>query len=46
MIAQSREKNDARKALELKARTKEVQIIAMDMGTWVRLGYYPTELRV
>jgi hypothetical protein len=45
MIAQSKEKNDAKKALELKARTKEVQIMMMDMGTlkglvvyrWIRL---------
>jgi hypothetical protein len=37
MIAQRREKKGARNALRLKARMKEVPIMAMEMGTWMRL---------
>jgi hypothetical protein len=33
MLVQRRENNDARNALRLKAKMKEVQIIAMDIGT-------------
>ena len=38
-LVQRREKNDARNALRLKARMKEVQIMAMEIGTWTRLAF-------